>query len=225
MRKYRHELKYIIRPSIASVLQKKLSMIMDIDTNSIYEDHTYQIRSLYFDNDTSDAYYEKLNGVLYREKYRIRYYNEDDSFIRLERKLKHNNLTSKDQIEITREICDKIVNGEIEKLEGTGLLEEFLNDMKRKHLKPSVIVDYKRLAYTYPISDVRITFDSKIKSGRYQYELFNYELPTYEVLEEKEIVLEVKFNEVLPEAIAIILSSVPMYRQAVSKFALCRSIK
>lgn len=225
MRKYRHELKFIISPAIARILEMRLKAVMDLDCNSIYEDHTYKIRSLYFDNDSSDAYYEKLNGVLYREKYRIRYYNDDDSFIRLERKLKHNNMTSKDQVAISRELCDKIITGEIEMLEGTGLLEEFLNDMRRKHLKPAVIVDYIRLAYTYPISDVRITFDSRIKSGRYQYELFDYELPTYEILDENEVVLEVKFNEVLPETIAIILSTVPMYRQAVSKFALCRSIK
>lgn len=225
MKKYRHELKYIISQNMALLLQSQLKAIMDIDENSVYQDHTYKIRSLYFDNDSSDAYYEKLNGVLYREKYRIRYYNDDDSFIRLERKLKHNNMTSKDQISITREICDKIINGDVEELEGVGLLEEFLNDIKRKHLKPSVIVDYTRLAYTYPVSEVRITFDSKIKSGRYDYELFDYELPTVPVIEDKDVVLEVKFNEVLPEAISIILSTIPMYRQAVSKFALCRSVK
>ena len=144
MRKYRNELKFIISPSIAEILKMSLSTIMDIDTNSIYKDNTYKIRSLYFDNDSSDAYYEKLDGVLYREKYRIRYYNDDDTFIRLERKVKDNNMTSKDQMSISREICDKIVNEELDEIEGTGLLEEFLNDMKRKHLKPSVIVDYTR---------------------------------------------------------------------------------
>ncbi len=225
MRKYRHELKYIIGKEQALILQTRLNSIMEIDANSVNQDYTYKIRSLYFDNDSSEAYYEKLNGVLYREKYRIRYYNDDDSFIRLERKLKHNNMTSKDQILITRQICDKIINGEVETLAGTGLLEEFLNDIKRKHLKPSVIVDYTRIAYTYPISEVRITFDSKIKSGRYNYDLFDYELPTIPVIEDKDVVLEVKFNEVLPEAISIILSTIPMARQAISKFALCRSIK
>lgn len=225
MKTNRHELKFIISPSMAKLLQIQLSKIMDLDQNSKNKDHTYKIRSLYFDNDSSDAYYEKLNGVLHREKYRIRYYNDDDSFIRLECKVKHNNMTSKEQITINREICDKIVEGEVFSIKATGLLETFLNDMRRNHLRPSVIVDYTRLAFTYPISDVRITFDSKIKSGRYQYELFDFELPTYDVLEENEVVLEVKFNEILPEAISLILGTIPMYRQAVSKFALCRSIK
>lgn len=224
MRQYRHELKYIIHKKDASFLQSLLSTIMDLDQNSIYKDHTYKIRSLYFDNDSSDAYYEKLNGVLYRSKYRIRYYNDDDTFIRLERKLKYNNMTAKDQVLISREICDKIMNGETD-FDASGLLEEFLNDIRNKHLHPSVIVDYKRIAYTYPISDVRITFDFHIQSGRYEYELFSDEFLTYAVMDENEIVLEVKFNEVLPEAISLILQNIPMYRQAVSKFALCRSIK
>lgn len=86
-------------------------------------------------------------------------------------------------------------------------------------------MDYYRLAYTYPISDVRITFDSKIKSGIYGYELFDFDLPTLQMTKENQVVLEVKFNEILPEAISIILGTVPMYREAVSKFALCRSIK
>lgn len=223
--KYRHELKYIISSNSAEMLKIYLSKIMSIDSNSFNEDFTYKIRSLYFDNDSSEAYYEKLNGVLYRSKYRIRYYNNDDSFIRLECKMKHNNLTSKKQVTITREICDKIMNNEIDNIESDGLLKEFLDDIKRKHLKPSIIVDYERLAYTYPISDVRITFDSKIKSGRYDYELFDYDFPTYNVIKDNEVVLEVKFNEVLPESIAIILSMIPTCRQAISKFALCRSIK
>lgn len=223
--KYRHELKYIVSSNSAEMLKIYLSKIMSIDSNSFNEDFTYKIRSLYFDNDSSEAYYEKLNGVLYRSKYRIRYYNNDDSFIRLECKMKHNNLTSKKQVTITREICDKIMNNEIDNIESDGLLKEFLDDIKRKHLKPSIIVDYERLAYTYPISDVRITFDSKIKSGRYDYELFDYDFPTYNVIKDNEVVLEVKFNEVLPESIAIILSMIPTCRQAISKFALCRSIK
>lgn len=223
--KYRHELKYIISSNSAEMLKIYLSKIMCTDSNSFNEDFTYKIRSLYFDNDSSEAYYEKLNGVLYRSKYRIRYYNNDDSFIRLECKMKHNNLTSKKQVTITREICDKIMNNEIDNIESDGLLKEFLDDIKRKHLKPSIIVDYERLAYTYPISDVRITFDSKIKSGRYEYELFDYDFPTYNVIKDNEVVLEVKFNEVLPESIAIILSMIPTCRQAISKFALCRSIK
>ena len=106
-----------------------------------------------------------------------------------------------------------------------GLLEEFLNDIKLKGLFPSIIVEYNRVAFIYPVSDVRITFDSNIKSGLYNYDLFDDKSPTYRVIENDKQVLEVKYNEVLPSHIANILSTVPSVREAVSKFAICRSIK
>ena len=74
-------------------------------------------------------------------------------------------------------------------------------------------------------SDIRITFDSNISSGRYNYDLFDKKLTTFSVLNPNKVILEVKFNEFLPEHISLILSTVPSFRQAVSKFALCRSIK
>jgi len=226
MRKYRNEIKFIINKDSAEILKRKLSLLMDVDTNSYTEDNSYFIRSLYFDDLYSTAYYEKLDGVEYRKKYRIRLYNNDSKFIRLECKYKHENKTSKDQMLIDKSICDKIITGNVENIKSYNddLLSKFLIEYKLKNLRPSIIVDYKRLAYTYSVSDVRVTFDSNISSGRYDYNLYD-DINTYKVISDNEVVLEVKFNEVLPEQIAIILSTVPMIRQAFSKFAICRSIK
>ena len=145
---------------MAEILKMKLATIMDVDANSIYDDKTYLIRSLYFDDLYSNAYYEKIDGVLYRKKYRIRTYNDDEKFIRLEKKMKHNNMTAKEQMLISKDIYSKILNGKINEIDNPqGLLLEFLNEYKNKGLVPSIIVGYHRIAFTYPISDVRITFD------------------------------------------------------------------
>lgn len=211
------------------ILKQRLARAMNVDKNSVNLDNTYFIRSLYFDDINSTAYYEKIDGVLYRKKYRIRIYNNDSSFIRLERKWKHNNMTSKDQLKISKENCINLLTNQFDNIDkellNNSLMKEFITDIKVFGLKPSVIVDYKRLAYTYHISEVRITFDERIKSGLYNCNLFNMNRITYDVIDNNEVVLEVKFNEVLPEHISIILQTIPMYRQAVSKFALCRSIK
>lgn len=228
-RKYRHEIKFIISKQMSLILKQRLALAMNIDKNSVNLDNTYFIRSLYFDDINSTAYYEKIDGVLYRKKYRIRIYNNDSSFIRLERKWKHNNMTSKDQLKISKEICINLLTNQFDNIDkellNNSLMKEFITDIKVFGLKPSVIVDYKRLAYTYHISEVRITFDERIKSGLYNCNLFNINRITYDVIDNNEVVLEVKFNEVLPEHISIVLQTIPMYRQAVSKFALCRSIK
>ena len=224
--KYRHELKFKISKSAAEVLKQKLSLILEKDKFAYYKDGSYLIKSLYFDNRESSSYYEKLDGVLYRQKYIIKIYNNDDSFIRLEKKLKHNTYTAKEQILISKTIYSKIINGKINEIDDAdGLLLDFLNDYKTKGLMPSIIVSYHRTAFIYPISEVRITFDSDIQSGLYNYDLFNEDMPKYSMDEEGKIVLEVKFNEVLPLHIANILQDIPVCREAVSKFAICRKIK
>lgn len=227
MRKYRNEIKFIISKTMAEVLKQRLSLIMSVDNNSYNSDNSYLIRSLYFDNENSDAYYEKMDGVEYRKKYRIRIYNFDDKFIRLECKYKHNNMTSKDQILIDKELCSKIIDGKIDEIDLTkdNLLRQFALDYRLNRLNPSIIVDYNRVAFTYHVSDVRITFDSQIKSGMYNYNLFDKNATTYRVIDDNQMVLEVKFNEILPESIALILQTVPTFRQAFSKFATCRNIK
>ncbi len=224
--KYRHELKFKISNSAAEVLKQKLSLILGKDKNAYYEDGSYLIKSLYFDDRDSNSYYEKMDGVLYRKKYRIRMYNDVDTFIRLEKKMKHNNFTAKEQMLISKDIYSKILNGKIDEVENPeGLLLEFITNYKNKGLVPSVIVEYHRTAFTYPISDVRITFDSNIQSSLYNYDLFNTSYPRYIVDEPGKQVLEVKFNEILPLHIANILNDIPACREAVSKFAICRSIK
>lgn len=224
--KYRHELKFKISDAAAEVLKQKLSLILKKDKNAFYEDGSYLIKSLYFDDRESSSYYEKLDGVLYRKKYRIRTYNDDEKFIRLEKKMKHNNMTAKEQMLISKDIYSKILNGKINEIDNPqGLLLEFLNEYKNKGLVPSIIVGYHRIAFTYPISDVRITFDSHIQSGLYNYDLFNKKASNYTIIEYGKQVLEVKFNEVLPLHIANILNDIPTCREAVSKFAICRSIK
>ena len=224
--KYRHELKFKISNSASEVLKQKLSLILGKDKNAYYEDGSYLIKSLYFDDRDSSSYYEKMDGVLYRKKYRIRMYNDVDTFIRLEKKMKHNNFTAKEQMLISKDIYSKILNGKVDEIDNPeGLLLEFIINYKNKGLVPSVIVEYHRTAFTYPISDVRITFDSNIQSSLYNYDLFNTSYPRYIVDEPGKQVLEVKFNEILPLHIANILNDIPACREAVSKFAICRSIK
>lgn len=222
--RYRNEVKYIITKNQAKILMQRLNLVMDLDTNT-YEDNSYLIRSLYFDDLDSNSYYEKLDGILYRKKYRIRLYNGDDKFIRLECKHKHNNMTAKEQALINKEICSKIIEGNYNIETNDEVLKKFLNDIETRHLVPSVIVDYKRVAYIYPISTVRITFDYNIKSGRYNYNLFDNDTSLVNVIDDNMVVLEVKFDEVLPLHIANILETIPSFRQAVSKFALCREVK
>jgi hypothetical protein len=223
--RFRYELKYLINNSQAEILKQRLALIMDLDGNSI--DGNYFIRSLYFDDVHNTAYYEKIDGLEEREKYRIRFYNFDRSYIMLELKGKKNNLTYKRQNRITEKEYNDIVEKNYDKIkvEDRKVLEEFINKAKAKNLIPSIIVDYNRRPYVYDVEDVRITFDEDISSGRFNYDLFSKELLPYRALEPNEVILEVKFNNFLPKTIKKVLDTVPKTRIAMSKFALCKEKK
>ena len=75
--KLRHEWKHIISGSDKAQLIARLRTFCAPDPH--YGDSSYHIRSLYFDNVYDKALRERLNGQQCREKFRIRYYNFDDS--------------------------------------------------------------------------------------------------------------------------------------------------
>ena len=110
---YRHELKYAIPYADYLVMSKRLKVIMKKDPHAS-EDGLYRIRSIYFDNIDDKALREKIDGIARREKFRICYYNDDLSFITLEKKMKINDLCLKYDTQISEEECRKILNGDYE---------------------------------------------------------------------------------------------------------------
>lgn len=221
--KYRHEYKFYINIGDYYVLRTRLKALMKLDRNS-RDSGDYHIRSIYFDDIKDSALFEKINGVNHREKFRIRFYNGDSSFIRLEKKIKNNGLTAKFSTKISPENCIKILNGDIDWIKSSedSLLCELYIKMKSRLYEPKTIVDYYREAYTYPISNVRVTFDKSVKSGLFSTNVFDADLSTMKVLDPKLIILEVKFDEYLPDFISDIIQTGERRSTAVSKYALCR---
>ncbi len=81
---FRHELKYKIGYLQYMELKNRLKSVMQSDAHA-GSDGKYLIRSIYFDNYLDKALREKTDGVPWREKFRIRYYNDDFSYIILEK--------------------------------------------------------------------------------------------------------------------------------------------
>jgi len=227
MKQYRYELKFIIAKQMGFFLKHDLRNIMDLDPNSRSNQLSYFIRSLYFDDPFYTAYREKVDGVEYRTKYRIRMYNQDPQTLRLECKQKAEAMTAKEQILIDQNIALKLINGDIYDiaLDQDNLLSRFLVDKRHNNLVPAVIVDYDRLAFTYPFSDVRITFDENVRSGVYNHNLFDVAGIGIPIIKDYQSIVEVKFNEYLPESLVILLDTVPKFRLAISKFAFSCMVK
>jgi len=224
----RHEQKYYISQGQYQVLARTMRALLNRDDNAD-ENGEYHIRSLYFDSIFDEALKDKVAGVENRNKYRIRIYNLSDSFIRMECKSKYGNYIHKRQARISRELSEQLMAGDPTGLENTssGLLREVFREMRLNLMRPVVIVDYVREAYLHPAEEIRITFDKQLRSGLFSHDLFNPRLPTVPPLAADQVILEVKFNRVLPDYLREVLSLAAGWssRSAISKYTLCRQFE
>lgn len=219
----RHELKYFINPAEVEMLRARLRPVLRLD-NHCRGGKPYVIRSLYFDDIEDSAYLDKLDGVMHRDKYRIRIYRYSDQEIFLERKRKLGDLIQKSSVQITRRLCDQIISGDPRGLHKAAnpLLQDMYVQMRTRLLRPRVIVDYAREAYLHPAENTRLTFDLNLRSGLYSSDLFNPHLPMVCPHDRNVQILEIKFDNYLPHYIAALLSGVNAERSAISKYVLCR---
>lgn len=220
--KFRHELKYEISYGEYLLTAARLSTVMRPDKHA-GETGRYRISSLYFDNFYDKALREKLSGVRVRDKYRIRYYNNDLSYITLEKKSKRNSLCLKRSCRITRKECRKILNGDIEWMAAERderiLLAELYTMETVGLMRPKTIITYDRQPLVYKPGNVRITFDSNIRTGLYHTDIFDSAYPLIEVLPGGRMIMEVKYDEYLPDIIRALLQSGLPRVGAFSKYA------
>lgn len=222
-KKWRHELKYYINYYEYEILRKRVKGILKLDKNSV-DEKGYLIRSLYFDNMVDNDLYEKNYGILKRKKFRVRIYNYQDHIIKLEKKSRYGEYISKESVSITRAEYDQLLNWEFDflKEKNSEVANDFYLYLRSEHMSPRVIVDYEREAYIGNVSDVRITFDKGLRSGTNSFDIFNPFLVTAETLPTELLVLEVKFNQFLPDYIWSLLQLDRHHRAAISKYVICR---
>ena len=221
---YRHELKYLITAADALALRQRLAPVMRRDAHA-GADGRYTIRSVYFDNYRDKALREKTDGVQRREKFRIRYYNDDFSFITLEKKIKHNDLCLKLDAPLTDEEYRRILcaPGEWMLAHPEELVRELYCKMQTQQLRPRVLVSYVREPFVYAAGNVRVTLDSHIRTSLFQSGFAGGALPDISAADEPGgTVLEVKYDAFLPDAIRALLQLGSLRQQAFSKYAACR---
>lgn len=218
--KFRHEWKHEINYSDMLVLRHRLKVAARCDPNA--PDGKYFIRSLYFDTPYDKALKEKINGISRREKFRIRYYNGDTSFIRLEKKSKLDGLCGKEGVSLTADEVQSIMVGDIGfmKTSENELVRELYAKMNSQQLRPKTIVDYDREAFLYPAGNVRVTMDYNIRTGLYSTDFLDMDCVTVPVT--GAVILEVKWDEFLPSAIRDAVQLEGRHTSSFSKYAACR---
>ncbi len=218
---YRHEIKHYITPGDAQAIQANLSAVASIDPHA-KKDGCYRIRSLYFDDLDNTALWEKLDGVNERRKFRIRYYNNDLSYIMLECKMKRDNVGCKLQEKLTEDELRRILDGDIAWMVTSGrpLLAVLYVEMKVYGLRPKCVVEYMRVPFVYGPGNVRVTIDWNIRTGppTQFMDPCGLSLP----VEGNPMLLEVKWDEYLPSVIRRATALKNRSATAFSKYAACR---
>ena len=217
----RHEMKFEISYVEYMILRGRLKAFLQLDKHTVSPEG-YFIRSIYFDSYNLNALEEKNSGIMKREKYRIRYYNGNMDKCMLECKIKQGTRIQKESCPITKQQAEDLIAGNVqcEKLLTDDLYRRLCLKIKNEGYKAKVVVDYIREAYVYPLSNLRITFDKELASGCVEnFRESKRNIPN--IYSDKKMILEVKYDEIIPQHISQILSSVRMVRCAASKYTMC----
>lgn len=222
---YRHELKFLVSDRQLEVIRYRLKILMKQDAHQ--KRGIYMVRSLYFD-DLNDSYMqENEDGIDNRRKFRIRIYEGDTSLIHLEKKMKYRGMTRKIMKEISKEDCLIYMSGYAPGLkpESDELEKEIFVQIHADGLHPVSIVEYERTAFVEPRGNVRITFDRNISGNEKTEAFLERKLSAAPLLPQGKHVLEVKYDELLPEYISCALEMGTLQRSSYSKYYYSRNYK
>ena len=217
MSNYRKELKYFITFNDFNIINNNLNSLLKKD--KYCNDDYYQISSIYFDNYNMTSYNQVLNGISERWKYRIRFYNYDKNYIKLEKKYKVNGLTLKESTVITYDTLNNILKRRVRiDSNNSPLLNELILKIKTEYLRPVILIEYDRIPYIYKAGNVRITLDYNIRYTNIYSDIFNKEKKIHYL---NERILEVKYNEFIPDFIRFRLELNHLNQTSFSKFNNC----
>lgn len=227
MNTWRHELKYLCYESELRILEKSLQLILHRDIHASVNG-VYTVSSVYFDSLSRECYYDNENGTDPRYKFRMRTYNHSEDRVALEKKIKWRSKTSKKYCLIDPMICREVLEGaELTNHVGQGkALDDWIIERNAKILKPTVLIEYVRTPYVYKLGNVRITFDRFISASRNVNGLFSSEVSKIAVLPTGRHILEVKYDDYLPDPIYNILDTGHMQQITFSKYYLgCKALE
>jgi SPX domain protein involved in polyphosphate accumulation len=202
----RFELKYILTIQQAKELKEQLKHYLILDPYC-YNSRDYVITSLYYDSLDFQCYWEKVDGIKFRKKLRIRFYETEDyptedSIVFVEIKQRYDKTIQKRRVEMKYRdalmLCnEKIIPKHDEK--DTPVIEEILSMVEKKNLQPTLITSYFRHAYIGTDYDfgLRVTFDSNVRYRINDLNLASKNMGRFLISPDR-IILEIKANEKVP---------------------------
>jgi hypothetical protein len=192
----------------------------------------YPVCSLYYDSASLRYYWEKIEGLRFRRKLRVRAYGErhelhDDTPVFIEIKQRVNRVTQKRRVKVpyllARKLCDEatLIDHEPEQ---RPFLEEVMGLVDGHGLRPTAITAYNREAYLGSDADLglRVTIDHRVRGRDRDFHL-GAEVENRLIIPPHKAVVEVKANERVPYWVTDTAARLGMSVVRISKY--CQSIE
>lgn len=203
----RYELKYLLDVDFAQEVMKRLEDYMTPDAHGDKYGN-YVLSSLYYDSDDFKFYWEKVEGLRFRRKLRIRLYEDgkkvtDDTKMYVEIKQRLDRVTQKRRIVLPYkkaiQFCDEHKMPELKDEKDQLFAEEMFSMIKQYDLRPQCITSYHRRAFNGSQYDpgLRVTFDTNLRYRRNNLDLATPQLGPF-MLSPNQSVMEIKVNDRIP---------------------------
>jgi hypothetical protein len=222
----RFEIKYLLPSTDVATLRTELEARLDRDTHS--GDGGYGVWSTYYDTRDLRFYWEKIEGLKFRRKLRIRHYGDRfsvdaDTTVHVEIKQRVNRVTQKRRVampyRLAADLCDRRVL-----VEKSPFVEEVLELVSVLDLRPVAMTGYQREAYQGRDADtgLRVTIDSRLR-GRDRDFHFGSDSANRLIIPAQLTVVEFKANERVPYWLTDLAARLNMSVVRVSKY--CQSVE
>ena len=219
----RHESKFLIDSKIYSEIENRLLQNMEMDEYN-KEHEFYTISNLYFDTRKNNLIRNSLSKPDYKEKLRLRAYGvpKANEKVYLEIKKKVCGMVNKRRTKLKlTEAYDLVATGEkpnIKDYMNVQVLNEIEYMLKIYDLEPKLYLAYDRKAFFSKIDcGLRITFDSDIRTRRYDLKLESGD-HGQNLLDNDKWIMEVKAENNIPIWLTRLLSEYKIYKTRFSKY-------
>ena len=237
----RFELKYIVSISSAENFKRDLRAYLAPDEHGDSLG-SYGVCSLYYDGPDFRFYWEKIDGIKFRRKLRIRRYENGGPFdeptpVFVEIKQRLNRVTQKRRFQLpcgdALRLCSQRQAPEADNFDhqpsAAAVMEEVLALSWQYDLRPASLIRYSRQAFIGGQYDtgLRVTFDKDLTcraAGEVIPELFfNEETSGQPLLPPDLVIIEIKVNERIPYWLTELVAMHNLNLMRMSKY--CRSIE
>lgn len=226
----RYEVKYLVDAAAVPALRGALEERMDRDSHGA--NGGYGVWSVYYDTTRLRFYWEKIEGLRFRRKLRVRHYGDrfgidDDTTVYVEIKQRVNRVTQKRRVALpyrmARQLCDERTMVDHAPAQA-AFLEEVLGLVSGLDLRPVAMTGYQRQAFVGQGSDLglRVTLDHRVRGRDRDFHL-GADAENRFIVPPSKSIMEVKANERVPYWLTDLAARTNLSVVRVSKY--CQSIE